>query len=278
MPASRSVSRNNGSCVLGVHAATTTRFSPFSRIVSEMAWAVLVAQANRLSSAWTTLPSVREYSTTEGTSTVRLILAPQRHTKTPTLASSFVTSFSAGYTLSRLSLPRRDLSSWADRAAAALAVTTDSGMSRGPWKAPLMKIPGESLDRVERACLAEPLTAELDAELPRKLLRVGRWVQSDRQHHQIEFLFLNAVRSCVLDSDVLCFRNLLAYRYVAPDEFNPGKFLRSLVEALEVLAIRSNIIVKDRRLHIGVVVFGQDHLFLRVRAADGGAIGVTARA
>ena len=53
-----------------------------------------------------------------------------------------VTSFSAGYTRSRVSLPRRDLSSWADSAPAALAVTTDSGMSRGPWKAPLMKIPG----------------------------------------------------------------------------------------------------------------------------------------
>ena len=51
MPASRSVSRNSGSCVLGVHAATTTRFSPLSRMVSDIALAVLVAQANRLSSA-----------------------------------------------------------------------------------------------------------------------------------------------------------------------------------------------------------------------------------
>ena len=70
------------------------------------------------------------------------MLAPQRHTKTPTFASSCMTSFSAGYTRSRVSRPRRDFSIWPDSAPAALAVTSDSGMSLGPWKAPLMKIPG----------------------------------------------------------------------------------------------------------------------------------------
>src|SRR5512143_1323820 len=39
IPASRSVSRNNGSRVLGEQAATTTRLSPFSRIVSDIDWA-----------------------------------------------------------------------------------------------------------------------------------------------------------------------------------------------------------------------------------------------
>lgn len=48
------VSWNRGSCVLGVQAATTTRFSPFSRITSAMWSWVSWEQENMFSAAYST--------------------------------------------------------------------------------------------------------------------------------------------------------------------------------------------------------------------------------
>ena len=142
IPPSRRVSRKRGSWVRGVQAATTTRLSPFSRIVSAICAAASVEQMKRPSSAWATLSRPFEYSTTEGMSTTRPMFAPQWQAKTPTLISSSDTSRSSGYTLSVSSLPLRDLRSAPARALAPLAVITDSGMSMGPWNAPLTNTPG----------------------------------------------------------------------------------------------------------------------------------------
>ena len=53
------------------------------------------------------------------------------------------------------------------------------------------------------------------------------------------------------------------------EETNVGEFFRPFVEALKVLSIGANIVVKDGALRFCVMVFGQDHLFLGVGAAHG---------
>ena len=55
-----------------------------------------------------------------------------------------------------------------------------------------------------------------------------------------------------------------------------GQILRALVEALKVLAVGANVVVKNLGVHIRQVVLGQDHLLLRVRAAHGRAVAVGA--
>ena len=67
IPASRRVSRKSGSRVLGEQAATTTRLSPFSLVMSVISLAELVAQENTWFWAWTTLGRVLQYSTVSGT-------------------------------------------------------------------------------------------------------------------------------------------------------------------------------------------------------------------
>ena len=65
-------------------------------MVSVISSAASVAQAKSSSSAWTTLARASAYSTVEGTSTTRPMLAPQWQTKTPTRGSSCETSLSGG--------------------------------------------------------------------------------------------------------------------------------------------------------------------------------------
>ncbi len=138
-------------------------------------------------------------------------------------------------------------------------------------------LPG-GLDRVDRIGLAEPVRLQFDAELPGQLLGVGRRIEPDRQHHQIELLLLHpVVGGGVADGDVLGFGNLPADRHIASDEPHPRQLLRPLVEALEILAVGPDVVVEDRRLHVGVVILGEDHLLLGVRAADRRTIGVSAR-
>ena len=72
------------------------------------------------------------YSTTSGTFTNPAMFDPQWHTKTPIRGSSWETSFSGGYSLSRESFPRLWSRSSPTREPAPLALKTDSGMSMGP--------------------------------------------------------------------------------------------------------------------------------------------------
>src|ERR1019366_10541784 len=95
-PASRRVFRNRGSWVRGVQEATTTRFRWCSLILSLIASWVSLEHVERLFSTYTTLGSVLEYSTTEGTLTTPAMLVPQWQTKTPTRGSSPFTSLSGG--------------------------------------------------------------------------------------------------------------------------------------------------------------------------------------
>src|SRR5680860_1347209 len=157
IPPSRRVSRNRGSWVLGVQAPTTTRFSPLSRMVSAICWAASVEHMKRPSSACSTLSRDRAQSTVSGISTTLPIFAPQWHMNTPTRGSSSVTSLSCGYTLSLASLPRLLWRSSPQRDSAPLAVTTDSGISIGPWFQGPMDIP----ESVVTASGAESLCGEL---------------------------------------------------------------------------------------------------------------------
>ena len=143
-----------------------------------------------------------------------------------------------------------------------------------------MKMPGRrGLDRIRRdwSCRSRAGSSSMPNFWASSCASFGR-VQPDRQHHQIEFLFLHAVVvGRVADGDVLGVRDLVADRHVASDELHAGQVLRPLVEALEVLAVGADVVVENRRLHLRHVVLGQDHLLLRVGAADRRAIAVAAR-
>ena len=121
---------------------------------------------NRLSSAWTTLGSVSAYSTAEGTSTMRPMLAPQWQTKTPTSA------------------PLRRRPAPADTRAPWPACPADSPAARRIWElgaarghdrlgdvdGPLEGAADEDSrrvvsHRVDRVGLAEPVGVEFDAEV-----------------------------------------------------------------------------------------------------------------
>ena len=74
------------------------------------------------------------------------MLAPHRHTKTPTRGSRPATGFSGGQPRSEISAPRASRRSSEQRAAALEALVTDSGMSRGPSAAPATKTPGRAVE------------------------------------------------------------------------------------------------------------------------------------
>ncbi len=134
------------------------------------------------------------------------------------------------------------------------------------------------LHGVHRVGLAESVRVELDAECPGEVLGIGRRAHAHREHHHVELFLHHPVRvGGVADGDVLRLGDLSADGDVAPDEPHPGKPLRPLIEALEVLAVRPDIVVEDGGLGVGVVILGQDHLLLSVRAADRRAVGVGAR-
>ena len=102
---------------------------------------VSAEQVYRFSSACTTYGSVPAYTATDGTSTTRAILDPQRHTKTPTRGSCPLISTSGGYSFSVTSVPRASLITSAARQAALLALITDSGISIGISNAPATYMP-----------------------------------------------------------------------------------------------------------------------------------------
>jgi hypothetical protein len=118
---------------------------------------------------------------------------------------------------------------------------------------------------------------ELDAEHVHNGLRIARRAHTNAQHDEIEFFLLHSVIGRgVSNRDILCFRVLFSYRYVASYESNSGEILCSLVESLEVLAIGPNVVVEYRTFGLSVMVLGQDHLLLDVGAANRGAVAVAA--
>ena len=148
----------------------------------------------------------------------------------------------------------------------------------GPWKAPLMKIPGrEVCIGIDRICLAESVIIKLDAELGRQALEILGRIHPDRQHHHVEFfLFDSILVGGVADRHILASWDFPPDGYVAADKPDPRQLFRSLVEPFEILSIGTDIVVEDRALRVGIMVFRQDHLLLRVRAAYGGAVTVAA--
>ena len=130
------VSWKSPSWVLGVHAATTTRFNPFSRITAIILSWVSCEQVKRFSSTYTTLGSVFAKSATSGTLTTPPMLIPQLQTKTPILEGSLLMSRSSIIVTACVSVLRAGANCSVAAHAAALASMTDWGISFGPVKAP----------------------------------------------------------------------------------------------------------------------------------------------
>jgi hypothetical protein len=130
------VSWNRGSWVRGVQAATTMRFSPFSRMTSAILSCTSWEQVNMLLAVKTTPGRVAAYSVTAATSTTPAMFEPQEQMKTPTRGGSPDTSRAAASSGRRDRAPRAAARSPPAQQAAALAATTDWGMSLGPSKAP----------------------------------------------------------------------------------------------------------------------------------------------
>ena len=148
----------------------------------------------------------------------------------------------------------------------------------GTLEAPAYKDPGPvGLHGIDGIELAEIMRAELDAEFLCNALRHPGRVQSDGQYHHIEFfLFYAVVGGGIAYGDVLRYRVLFYYRCVAPEEPNPGKFLRSLVVSLEILPVGTDIVMEYRTVGLRVMILCQDHLFLGIGAAYGRTIAVAA--
>ena len=126
--------------------------------------------------------------------------------------------------------------------------------------------------------LQKSVRIEFDAEFVCQSFNIRRRIQSDGQHHHIEFFFFySIIGRGVSYGYILGFRDLFSYRYVASDKPNPGKVLRSLVESFEILPVGTDIVMEYRALGLRVMVFCQNHLFLGIGAAYGRTIAVAAR-
>ena len=132
-------------------------------------------------------------------------------------------------------------------------------------------------DRVVRGRFAEAVLVEFDIEGLRESLDIFRWVETNREHNQIEFLFLNSVvEGRVANCDVPGNRVLFADGDIAADKTHVIKLLGALVETLKILAVGADVVMEDGGVEAGVVVFGQDHLLLGVGTADRRAVAVAA--
>ena len=132
------------------------------------------------------------------------------------------------------------------------------------------------LQRVEGLNLAKAVVVEFNAKDFGKTLGILGRCQADREHDQFKKFLDHTVRCGVADRDVTGHRVFAADRDVAAHEMHVGQILRALVEALKVLAVGANVVVKNLGVHVRQVVLGQDHLLLRVRAAHGRAVAVGA--
>ena len=152
------------------------------------------------------------------------------------------------------------------------------GNIQRPLEASTDKNPGPAgLQRIAGIDLAEIMFVQLDAELLRHRLHLQRRSQTDRQNHHVEFFFLDPfIRRGIPDENILRDRVLSNDGHIAANEPDPGKGLRPVDVALEILPIGTHIVMEDRALRIGVVILRQDGMLLTVGAADHGAVAVLA--
>ena len=124
-------------------------------------------------------------------------------------------------------------------------------------------------NRIGRVDLTETLIIEFNSADVRQFHRIGRRIQPDRQHHQIELLFLDPLsKGRVANGDIVVFGNFTANGDIAADETHVVEFFGALVEALEIFTIGTNIVMEDGGSEIGVMIFREDHLLLGIGAAD----------
>ena len=124
-------------------------------------------------------------------------------------------------------------------------------------------------NRIVWGRFAEAVLVEFDIEGFREPLDIFRWVEANREHDQIEFLFFNPViEGRVANSDISGDRILFADGDVAADKAHIVKLFGALIEALKILAVGADVVMEDGGVEIGVVVFGQDHLLLGVSTAN----------
>ena len=118
---------------------------------------------------------------------------------------------------------------------------------------------------------------DLYSQLPGQIPVALRCMQPHRKDHQIELLIpdLGPI-STVPEDHILRLGPLTHYSGLGPYVADAGHILGPLVESLESFAVGADIVVKDDRLHLGMVLFREDYLFRRVHAAYGGAVS-TAR-
>ena len=126
-----------------------------------------------------------------------------------------------------------------------------------------------SLHRFKAAGLRQLVLVKFDVQSLGQLNRILGLGKPNRQHHHVKLFFLDAlIKGGIAEGDILALRDLPSDGDVAADEPHIGKVFRSLIEPLEVLTEGTDIVVKDRRLHFGVMILGQDHLLLGVGAAN----------
>ena len=188
------------------------------------------------------------YSATLSTSMTPAMLLPQWQTKTPTRGSSPATSFSAGYSLSTVSVWResaRPVITWAAAAEAwATAVGDVLGLAE---RADDEHALAAGLERVELVQLAEAVAVEGDADVAGRLLRLARRLQAGREHHHVVARLVQlAALVLPADQEVLGERVFLDVRGARADELD-ALVQRALVEGVEALALGAHVHEEDGR-------------------------------
>ena len=126
--------------------------------------------------------------------------------------------------------------------------------------------------------MQKPVFVKFDTKCIRQAVRIFGWVQADAQYHQVEFFLFNPfIGGGISYGDILGLRVLFGYGYVTPDETNVGEVCRALVVSFKILAIGSDVVMEYRTFHIRVVILGDNHLLLRIGAANRRTITVLAR-
>jgi hypothetical protein len=126
---------------------------------------------------------------------------------------------------------------------------------------------GHGIDRVDPAKI---MSIEFYPEFFCNGLRINRRIQTNGQHHHVEFFFFYAfIRSGIPYRHILGYGVFSHYRRVASDESHAGKFLRPLKVPLKILPIGTHIIMEYRTLQICIVIFCDNHLLLCISAAYG---------
>ena len=217
--------------------------------------------------------SVPAYSATLSTPMTPAMLLPQWHTKTPTRGSSPTTFFSAGYSLSTVSVPResaRPVMTWA---AAAEALATLSGMSLGSPNGPTTKTPLRLVSSGLNSCSWQKpwrLSATPTWPAASCALRAGsRPTESTTRSYRVSC----SVAALVLraDQQVVGERVFLDVRRARAHELD-ALVEGALVEGVEALALGTHVHEEHGGFAVRLVVDGEHGLLVGVGAAHAGAV------